>query len=504
MPAVSLADARAPFVLVIDIGTSSLRAIVYDARAREVENFSARRKYQHDTTEEGGSTFDAHKLFDAFAGALDEIVRECDLAENKIAFAAVAASSLASNVLALDAHGEPLTPAYLYADTRNARQVEQLRAAYDWQPMYARTGCPLHTAYLPARFLWLRETQPEIFARAAQYVGLHEYFLQKLFGRSAVSLSFASWTGLLNHVTNDWDEQLLHIAGIRRAQLSNLFSTQESLRGLNAEFAARWKLLANIPWYPAFGDGAVANVGSGCVDETRVSVTIGTSGALRVVMDAAAGLHKLPRGLWLYRVDEHAGLLGGSLTDGGNILQYFRELFQFPEMAEFHRELETMAPDSHGLTLLPFFAGERSPGYHGDARAVLSGWNLHTSPIEIYRAALEAIAFRFAAIFELLRTAIPSPREIIASGGALLNSRVGMQILADVLNVPITASGEAEASARGAALLALRALGAIQTLDELPAALGETFTPNPTAHEIYSRARKRHESLYYLLLEGTE
>ena len=501
MSSVQLSSAQSPFILVIDIGTSSLRALVYDANAREVENFIARVKYQPELTDDGGSTLDARAMFAAFTSALDEIHARI---KNKIEIAAVAACSLAGNVLALDARDEPLTPAYLYADTRNAGAVEKLRAAYDWGPIYARTGCPLHTAYLPARILWLRETQPEIFSRAARVVGLHEFFLQTLFGRTAVSHSFAAWTGMLNHATKDWDAQVLHIAGIERAQLSPLLSVNESLIGLRDEFAARWKLLANIPWHPALGDGAAANVGSGCVDETRVALTIGTSGALRVVMDAQRGLELLPRGLWMYRVDERDGLVGGSLTDGGSILQYFGSIFSTYTQGELQAELERMRPDAHGLTMLPFFGGERSPGYHGDARATLTGWNLNTTPLEIARAALEAVAYRFAAMYDLLRAAIPQPREIVASGGALLHSRAWMQILADVLNLSVTASGEEEASARGAALLALRSPGIIPSLETLPASFGETFTPNRARYEIYQHARKRHESLYHLILESSK
>lgn len=499
MSAVPLSDAHAPFVLVIDLGTSSLRAMIYDAHAHDVDGLVARRKYQPDTTDDGGSTLDAYRMFEAFTNAIDEILT---LVQGKIEISAVAASTLASNMLALDANDDPLTPVYLYADTRNAREVAQLRTAYDWGPIYARTGCPLHTAYLPARLLWLRETQPQVFARTALFVSLHEFFLQKLFGTSIISHSFAAWTGMLNHVTADWDEQVLNLAGIKRAQLSPMASVSEGLSGLKAEYAARWPALRDVPWYPALGDGAVANVGSGCVDETRVAVTVGTSGAMRVVMPAQQGLNKLPRGLWMYRVDERDGLVGGSLTDGGNIFAYFARIFKLPENGIVESEVRALKPDGHGLTLLPFFAGERSPGYHSDARAALTGWSLNTSPVELWRASLEAVAYRFAAIYDLLRTAIPPPREIIASGGALLNSPSWVQILADVLGVPVTGSGEDEASARGAALVALRSLGAIPSLDTVQADLGETFAPHPEHYEIYKRARERQKTLYHLLLES--
>lgn len=497
MSGVSLAHAHAPFILVVDIGTSSLRAMVYDATARNVSGLVARRMYQPDTTEDGGSTLDARAMWGALVSVLDEIV---SLIGDKIEIAAVAASSLASNVLVLGANNEPLSPAFLYADTRNADGVRELRAKYDWSPMYARTGCPLHTAYLPARFVFLRETEPDIFGHAARFVSLHEFFLGRLFGRASVCHSLAAWTGMLNHATGDWDDEILKIAGVEREQLSPVSSVSSGLVGLRAEYAARWQGLAKAPWFPALGDGAAANIGSGCADETRVAITIGTSGAMRAVMPAQEGLGKLPPGLWLYRVDERDGLMGGSLTDGGSILHYLSNLLKMPKREELERQVEAMTPDTHGLTFLPFFAGERSPGYHGSARATLTGWNLHTSAADVWRAALEAVGLRMAAIYDLLKTPLPPTREVVASGAALLHTRGWMQMLADILGAPVTASEEEEASARGAAMVTLRALGVIETFDQVPTALGETYTPRPEHFEIYQRARKRHESLYDLML----
>jgi gluconokinase len=498
MSAVSLAYAHAPFVLVFDLGTSSLRAMVFDARAREVEGFSARRAYRAASDDTGKSTLDPHVMFDAFCGVLDELTTKIDFE-----ISAVAASSLASNVLALDENDEPLTPAYLYSDTQNARAVNDLRAAHDWMPVCARTGCPLHTSYLPARFVWLRETQLKIFARAEHWVSLYEFFLLKIFGRAAVSHSFAAWSGMFNHATLDWDDEMLNMGGVTRAQLSPVRSAYEGLSDLREAYATRWRALAKIPWLPALGDGALANLGSGCTDAARVAVTVGTSGALRAVMPALKATGKLPHGLWLYRVDETDGLVGGSLNNGGNAFAYYSRILQLPAPDVLERELAALPPDAHGLTLLPFFAGERSPGYRGDARAALVGWSFGTTPVEMWRATLEAIAYRFAAIYDLLREMTPA-REFIASGAALEHSRVWVQILADVLGAPVTVSGEAEASARGAALIALRALRVIPNFSALPAARGETFTPRAEHFEIYQRARERQKMLYHAVLESAK
>lgn len=495
MASVHLQLAQAPFVLVFDLGTSSLRAMLFDALARDVEGFTARRTYHADTDDRGKSTLDPRAMFDAFCEVLDELAAKIDFE-----IAGVAASSLASNVLALDINDEPLTPAFLYSDTQNARAVERLRAAHDWTGLYARTGCPLHTSYLPARLVWLRETQPEIFVRTARWVSLYEYFMLRIFGRAELSHSFAAWTGMLNHATLDWDEQALKIAGVTPAQFSPLASAYAGQTRLRASYSARWRALANVPWLPALGDGAVANLGSGCADPSRLAVTVGTSGAMRVVLPAQAAESGVPRGLWMYRVDEADGLVGGSLNNGGNVFSYYTRTLQLPASDTLQQELAAMPPDAHGLTILPFFAGERSPGYRGDARAAVVGWSLGATPVEIWRATLEAIAYRFAAIYDLMREITPA-REFIASGAALEHSRVWVQIIADVLGAPVTVSGEAEASARGAALIALRARRVIPDFSALPAVAGETFSPRADHFEIYRHARERQKMLYHLLLD---
>lgn len=475
-----------------------MRALVYDAHAAEVEGMNARRVYAPYTTRDGGSELDAEEMWTAFVAVLDEVSAQTT---GRIEIAAVAASSLASNILGIDHAGSPLTPAYLYSDTRNAAAVEALRARYDWTPIYARTGCPLHASYIAPRLIWLRETQPDLFERVAQWVSLHEFFQLRLFGRTRLSHSIASWTGMLNHSRLDWDHEVLEIAQVRREQLSPPEPFACPLRGLKGEFALRWSTITNVPFFPAVGDGAAANLGSGCRDETRVAITVGTSGAMRVILPTHERVLTVPRGLWLYRVDERRGLLGGSLTDGGSVFAYLRQVMQLPDPAIVERALMECPPDSHGLTFLPFFAGERSPGYHGEARAALTGWNLDTTPLDIWRAAMEAIAYRFALIYNLLRQAIAPPREIVASGAALLNSRAWVQILADVLGEPITVSPQEEASARGAALMALEALGVDTNTNPSETVSAERILPNRAHHEIYQAAMARQNKLYELLLE---
>jgi gluconokinase len=353
----------------------------------------------------------------------------------------------------------------------------------------------LRTSYWPARLAWLRRARPDIWRQAAGWATLGDYLELRLFGRRRVTPSAAAWTGLLNRHSLGWDAELLAALGVTEGQLAPLADVDEPISGLAAAFARRWPALAGVPWLPAVGDGAAANVGSGCIDGRRIALSVGTTGALRLV---TPGVARIPAGLWLYRVDRRSALLGGATSEGGNLYAWLRGATRLE--ADVEPALAAMPPDGHGLTVLPFVAGERSPGWAGDAKATISGITLDTRPLEILRASLEAVAYRFALIAAGLGGQGDS--RIIASGGALLRSPAWVQIVADVLGRPVTASAEPEASSRGVALLALRTLGAIRELGELPAAEGDTVAPDMGHHAIYRAARERQARLYDLLVRG--
>jgi gluconokinase len=188
------------------------------------------------------------------------------------------------------------------------------------------------------------------------------------------------------------------------------------------------------------------------------------------------------------------------LSNGGNLFEWMRHTLQLGDRAAVEAALGALPPDGHGLTMLPFFAGERSPGWNPNARAAISGLSLATSPLEILQAGLEAVAYRFALIYRDLVGQVPAARHFVASGGGLLHSPAWLQIMADVLGRPVTAGTVDEASSRGNALLALEGLGVIAAAGALPVPPGPTFDPRPAHQEVYVAALARHEELYAALL----
>lgn len=482
-------------ILALDIGTSSTRAVLYDAEdCAPVSGAEFAVPHEPEATVEGGSTLDPDVLVEE---AVECAARALANAEGEVA--AVALSTFWHSAVGVDGDGRAQTPILLWADRRSAGQVASLRGEMDVAAYSERTGCPLHTSYLPGRLRWLAETDPQAFRASVRFLSPGEYLFARLFGpeRVTCSTSMASATGLMNQKRREWDRPTLALVpDITPERLSPI--GDDPVRGLRAPFADALPALADAPWFPAIGDGACSNLGCGGTGPDRLALMIGTSGALRVV--AGGKPPATPPGLWRYQADTGRFLVGGALSNGGNVWAWLKDRLSLPALGDEAREaaLAALSPDGHGLTVLPFFQGERAPNWRDDARAAIIGLSAATTPLEIVRAHLEAVAYRFAAIRDRLRAAAPGG-EIIGTGAALRASPTWAQILADVLGEPLIVSGEEQASSRGAALLARERIGR-GPIETAPFPMGPRFTPNAARSGIYAAAQARHETLYRRLM----
>jgi gluconokinase len=483
-----------PLIVTLDVGSSSVRALAFDDRTRVAAD--CRHEYEMDTTADGGVEIDAERLLDLTARVLDGLLAE--LGPSAAAVAGVAMSTYWHTVVGVGPDGRAATPLYSWADTRSAACVETLRQRLDERAYHARTGCIVHTSYLPARLLWLRERDPARFGAMRRFLSFGEYVHQRLLGDSRASVSMASGTGLCDQRTAEWDRPTLSLLDLDPDRMGPIGDLDAPLSGLRPEFAGRWPPLRAVPWFPALGDGACSNVGAGCTRADRAALMVGTSGALRVSWpsDAVAP----PEGLWCYRVDRRRIVVGGSLANGGSVYAWLRQTLQLAPEAETEAALAGLEPDAHGLTVLPFLGGERSTGWVAAARGAIAGLSLATRPLDILQAGLETVAYRFALIHERLRQVCPRADAIVATGGALAASSAWTRIIADVLGTPVSPCLETEGSARGAALLGLEALGAVPSVEAVPARLGSPVVPDPARHARHRGALARHRELYAALM----
>jgi gluconokinase len=478
-------------ILSVDLGSSAVRAEFYDGSGTLDEGTEARFDYELEYTPDGGAAVDADELLDLVVRAIDGALDRAGDAT----FSGVAMSTFWHSVLGLDRDGRPTTPVLYWADRRAADAARELRERLDEAAVHRRTGCVLHSSYWPAKLLWLSRENPDAFARTERWASPGDYFYSQFFGNSHVGTSMGSATGLFDQNLRRWDEEMIGTLPRARSQLSPI--SDEPLRGLKDEWARRWPALREVPWFPAAGDGACSNIGCGCTRNDRLALMVGTSGAMRVLWKADSV--EIPDGPWCYRADEKRFVMGGALSDGGNLIAWLRETLRLPEPEEAERLLAGMEPDSHGLTFLPLLAGERGPGWADEANGTIAGLSMSNTPVEILRAAMEAVALRFALIAEIIEKASPGEKEVIATGGGLLGSPTWTGIMADALGRPVITSGIQEASSRGAALLALERLGELE-IEDAEAPLDEVFEPDPERHEVYRKALARQRRLYDAVL----
>lgn len=486
-------------ILALDIGTSSVRAALYDANGNVLPESFVKNERTLTATEDGGAEIDALEAFKQIETAIEDVLKKSAKIEGEIEY--VAASSFWHSLVGVDTKGKPTTKVFGWADTRSRKFVAVLREKLNEAEVHNRTGARFHSSFWTAKLLWLKKEFPEVFKKTNKWLSFSDFAALKLFGEAKSSVSMASATGIFDIRANDWDAELIKFLKLKKANLPEIVATDAQTFQLNSKYQKRWARLKNAKWFLAIGDGAANNIGAGCVLKDKAALMIGTSGAMRVAFQGDAPT-KIPSGLWCYRIDRKRVILGGALSDGGGLYRWLKDNLKLNcSDDEIEDEIAKKEPDAHGLTFLPFLAGERSTGYHETANGAVLGLKSATDTIDIVQAALEAVAYRFAEIYDQINS-ICKLKTIIASGGALRESPVWTQIIADVLQQNMSLPDTHEASSRGAVLLALETIGKIESIETLGTPKGREFKFDKKRKAIYQKARTRHEQFYNLIFEN--
>lgn len=475
-------------ILALDIGTSSVRAAIYDQSGDVLPETVVKKERVVHFTEDGGAELTADEAFAQVVEAIEEV-----LAKTTQTIDYVAASCFWHSLIGVDSEGNATTKVFTWAETRPAKYVQTLRDNLNEKEVHNRTGARFHSSFWTAKLWWLRAEHREVFEKTEKWLSFSDYLVLRLSGEAKTSVSMASGSGIFDIRQNDWDQELFSFLHIEPENLPKIESDSFTFQ------TSRWERLKESKWFLAIGDGAANNVGAGCLEKTEAALMIGTSGAMRVAFAGQVPAN-IPDGLWCYRINSCRVIVGGALSDGGGLYRWLKDTLKIAEVDdEVEAEIKKREPDSHGLTFLPFLAGERSTGYHENAKGAILGLTQHTNAVEITQAAMESVAFRFAEIFGQLQQ-IVEIKTIIASGGALRESPVWTQIIADVLGQNLSLPDTREASSRGVVLLALENLGKIADLTKLPTPEGARFSFDPQRREVYQKARKRHENYYQKLI----
>jgi gluconokinase len=481
---------KGPAVLAIDIGTSSSRAAIYDGQGNRLLETTAQVEYPLIAGSDGRAELRPADVQRAIAEVIGKTISAWRKVPGRGPIAAIGVSCFWHSLLGLDAAGRAVTPIYTWADSRCRDDAAALRKNPGEAALHARTGCMVRASFWPAKLHWLRRTEPVLFRRVARWVSPAEWIQELWCGAAPISSSMASGTGLLDGRALRWDASLLRRCGVAAGHLSHL---SDEARPVSVSAAKSLPELAGVPWYPAIGDGAASNLGSGATKPGVAAINVGTSAALRVVLATPPPARGplAPLGLFCYRVDAKRRLLGGAVSNAGNLRAWaLRELKLPDDPAKIERALAARPGPVEGLTLLPFWIAERAPTWPEEMPSAITGITQATTALDLLQGLQEATYHRLAQIAAAVEKAAGRKLAFIVSGG-IHRSPDSMQRLANVLGRAVYASTEPEASLRGAACFALGRLG----VEPAPPQLGAAIRPKAAAARAYLNARARQVAL---------
>lgn len=501
-------------VLGIDLGTTATKVVAVDGAYRVVSTLE--RPAPLRTGRHGEAVHDPETVL---AGAMEAVRESAGICAGRgLAVVALSFSAALHTLLALDSCGDPLTPALSWADTRAADIARRLRAAgssrgtgpapaggggtartenIDADALHRATGTPVHSMAPLTKLAWFTAHEPELVRRTATWCGLKDYVLARFTGRLVTDLSCASATGLLDMRTTRWHDPALDIAGVGADRLPELVPPT-TVFTLLPEVAAALGLPAGLPVVAGAGDGPLANLAVGATAPATAALSLGTSGALRVVRDRP-GVDERCR-VFCYYLADGLWVLGGAVSNAGVVAQWAAESFGGVDVGDLLKEAGEVEPGAEGLIALPHLLGERAPWWDPDARGALIGLRRGHGRAHMTRAMIEGVGQQLALVRDSLLAADAPITSVRATGGAL-RSPLWAEIVAAALDMPLEITDDTAGSGFGAALLARHALGALPSLTSpVPGARAHrTVTPDPVAARRLAETRGLSEQLYQLL-----
>jgi xylulokinase len=469
-----------PLAYGLDVGTTSLKGIALSADGTVVASASA--DYPLMTPHPGWSEQDPELWWRA---AEDVLARLRTAAGPP---AGIGLTGQMHGLVALDAAGAVIRPAILWNDQRTAAQVAQIESAVGLERLIELTGNRALTGFTAPKLLWMREHEPENFARIARIMLPKDYVRLRLCGEWATDMADASGTGLLDVGARRWSGPVLEALSLDPAMLPPLLEgPQESGRTADG-----------VPIAAGGGDQAAGALGVGVARPGPLSVVLGTSG---VVFAAAERYAPEPEGrlhAFCHAVPDTWHVMGVMLSAAGS-LQWARDTLA-PGVAfdELVASAAGWAPGAEGLTFLPYLAGERTPHADPDARAAFAGLGLRHDRGALIRAVLEGVAFGLRDCLDLVTgVGIPAPRGRASGGGA--NSDLWLSIVASVLEMEIERVSVSEGGAFGAALLGGVAAGIwddVETAITATVRVVSVIEPVGEWIEPYREAAVMYRSLY--------
>ncbi|OQP62942.1 gluconokinase [Niastella populi] len=493
-------QSRKNYVIIgVDIGTSGTKAIAVTFDGRVVANTYV--SYNPLPGKPGYHELDPEVLYQAVVTSIERTAQQLPPLGKMLN--AVSFSTAMHSLIAVDANGDPLTNVITWADGRSVEYAEALKGSPAGHAIYLHTGTPLHPMSPLCKIMWLRDHWPEVFAAAHKFIGIKEFIFYRFFGRYLIDHSIAAATGLFDIHTKTWYEPALAAAGITSERLSTPVPTYYTIPKLNKPYPERLTMVADALFVIGASDGCLANLGSHATKPGDLSVTIGTSGAVRMLTTAPAA--DTQERIFNYILTDKLYVSGGAINNGVVLLKWYTENFLqktfsgATDLNWFLKEAARAPAGADGLIFLPYILGERAPVWDADARGVFIGVHAGHTQAHFMRAVIEGINYALYQVAKSVEETVGSIQHVYASGG-FINAPLWLQWLTDLFGREIKVISSDDASAVGAAMLGLQAIDMTPIDESAPVFHNkQQFNPDMALHAAYQRYYGVYAGLYHKL-----
>ncbi|MBK5279676.1 MAG: gluconokinase [Bacteroidia bacterium] len=479
-----------PYILAIDIGTTSTKALAVTADGKVLA--SQTKTYPTYYPQTGHSEQNPNEILDAVKDCLAKSKADC--VEHQLL--GLSFSAAMHSLMAVDLKGHPLTPLIIWSDMRSAEQANDLVSRGVGYKIYEATGTAIHPMSPLCKLMWLKKHQPDLIKDAYKFLSIKDYILHHFTGEWITDYSIASASGLFNIKSLQWNEDSMKEAGIKADQLPTPIPTTQIVTSITEDVRNQLYLPFGLKIIPGANDGCLANLGTNAVHPGELSVTIGTSGAVRMIVESPKA--DAEQRIFNYILSKDRVVVGGATNNGAILLQWFEKTFGTQNGSQsIYEEAEKACrkdSTSDSLIFLPYILGERAPIYDPLARGVFFGLSIKHTRQHMLRSLIEGICFSLLSIAHSVKEAVGDYNVIIASGG-FIHSPGWIQLLSDVFGKEVRVVAQDDASAIGAARLGFEALGLKENFFEKK--VNEVvYHPDFKIHGMYQKKFEIFLSLY--------
>ena len=479
------------FYIGIDLGTSAVKLLLVDEGGSVVREVT--KEYPLSFPRPGWSEQEPADWWSAVLAGVPELVSGVDAGSVR----GIGLGGQMHGLVALDKDDSVIRPAILWNDGRTAKETDYLNETVGREKLSTYTANIAFAGFTAPKLLWVRENEPDNFARISKIMLPKDYLVYKMTGVHATDYSDASGMLLLDVQHKRWSKEMLDICGIAEKQLPKLYESWQAVGTLKPDVAAAFGLPESVLVCAGAGDNAAAAVGTGTVGAGGCNISLGTSGTVFISSDK-------------FGVDPHNALHSFAHADGGYHLMgcmlsaascnkwWMDEISGDTDYAGEQAKIDESKLGRNHVYFLPYLMGERSPINDTNARGTFTGLTMDTTHADMTQAVLEGVAFAIRDSFEVAKSlGVSIPRSNVCGGGA--KSPLWRKILANVLGIPLDMVTTEQGPGYGGAILAMVADGRYPTVQAACDALvtvASTTEPDPELTKLYDERYSQFKEIY--------